>query len=182
MNTAGQYHCVNAESRIRCTALGGPNSAALTTDQRGAGFPRIDHSVVDIGAYEKTFVPPPPSADLGVSKTASSEESLADRDIVYTITVTNGGPNDAATVVLQDPLPLDMTFVSLPPVGGGWSCTTPMVGTNGLVQCTNPSLAVESTTVTLTVTFRRAHRRNQYHNRRHRRTPAIRNRSITVAD
>jgi uncharacterized repeat protein (TIGR01451 family) len=126
------------------------NSVALTTDQRGTGFPRFENSVVDIGAFEKTFVPPPPSADLSVLKAVGSEESPADRDVVYTITVTNAGPNDAATVVLQDPLPLDMTFVSLPPVGGGWSCTTPMVGTNGLVQCTNPSLAVGSTVFTLT--------------------------------
>jgi uncharacterized repeat protein (TIGR01451 family) len=95
-------------------------------------------------------VPPPPSADLSVLKAVGSEESPADRDVVYTITVTNAGPNDAATVVLQDPLPLDMTFVSLAPVGGGWSCTTPMVGTNGLVQCTNPTLPVGSTVFTLT--------------------------------
>ena len=32
-----------------------PSSAALTTDQRGAGFPRIDHGTVDMGSYEGTF-------------------------------------------------------------------------------------------------------------------------------
>jgi hypothetical protein len=31
------------------------NSVALTTDQRGTGFPRFENSVVDIGAFEKTF-------------------------------------------------------------------------------------------------------------------------------
>jgi len=127
------------------------NNLALTTDQRGTGFPRFENSVVDIGAFEKTFGPPPPSANLSVVKGVSVEQSLADQHIVYTITVTNGGPNNAAMVVLQDPLPLDMTFVSLPSVGGGWDCTPlPTMGTNGLVQCTNPSLPVGSTVFTLT--------------------------------
>jgi hypothetical protein len=36
-----------------------------------------------------------------------------------------------------------MTFVSLASPAG-WTCTTPAVGTNGTVSCTNPSLAAGS--------------------------------------
>ena len=119
---------------------------ALTTDQRGAGFPRIVHGTVDIGSLEEPFTPPPPSADLGVTKNVNADSSLPDRDIVYTITVTNSGPDAAASAVLNDPLPGSgpsrMTFVSLS-MPAGWSCPgLPSPGTTGTINCTNPSLAV----------------------------------------
>jgi hypothetical protein len=140
------------------------NNAALTTDQRGTGFPRIEHSVVDIGAYEKTFVPPPPTADVSVSKAAGNEESLTNRDIVYTITVTNAGPDAAASVALNDTLPGDLTFVSMP-TPAGWSCATPSVGSGGVVNCTNSSLAVSSVVVfTLTVHIPVSTSETDYHN------------------
>jgi CSLREA domain-containing protein len=128
------------------------NNNALATDQRGVGFPRIVHGTVDIGAFEAPFTPPPPSANIGVIKTVNTDSSLADRDIVYTITVTNSGPDAAANADLNDPLPGSgpsrMTFVSLSPSSPpGWSCTTPSVGATGTVDCTNPSLAASGSQV-----------------------------------
>jgi hypothetical protein len=32
-----------------------PNASALTTDQRGIGFTRIDHGTVDMGAFEGQY-------------------------------------------------------------------------------------------------------------------------------
>lgn len=40
----------------------GNNVANLTTDQRGAGFPRVLGAATDIGAYEGTVAPPVPTA------------------------------------------------------------------------------------------------------------------------
>jgi CSLREA domain-containing protein/uncharacterized repeat protein (TIGR01451 family) len=132
-------------------------NTALMYDQRGMGFPRIQNGTVDIGAFEKLFVPPPPSADLAVTKSANADSSLADRDVVYTITVVNFGPDAAANVTMNDtqtqldpgasiPTAGTMTFVSLSSPAG-WSCTTPAVGVSGPVSCTNPSLAVSSSEV-----------------------------------
>jgi uncharacterized repeat protein (TIGR01451 family) len=85
-----------------------------------------------------------PTSDLGVTKLASAGTSPADRDVRYTITVTNGGPAAAANVALNDTLPGDMTFVSVFSPAG-WSCAShPAVGAGGTVTCTNPSLAVTS--------------------------------------
>jgi uncharacterized repeat protein (TIGR01451 family) len=78
------------------------------------------------------------NADLGVTKLAA-DEVLANTDVTYTITVTNGGPDAAANATLNDPLPGNLTFVSLF-APAGWSCTTPAVGSTGTVFCTNPSL------------------------------------------
>lgn len=89
------------------------------------------------------------NADLGVIKLASADEVLANGDVTYTITVTNSGPDPAANATMNDPLIGNMTFVSLS-APGGWSCTTPAVGVNGTVNCTNPSLPLtNSQTFTL---------------------------------
>ena len=79
------------------------------------------------------------NADLGVIKLVSADEVLVDDDVTYTINLSNASSDPAPNASLNDPLPGDMTFVSLSsPVG--WSCTTPAVGANGTVNCTNPSL------------------------------------------
>jgi uncharacterized repeat protein (TIGR01451 family) len=74
--------------------------------------------------------------------TAASGETLT-----YTITITNPGPSFGADLVVDDVLPAGLFFVSAS--GSGWSCTTPATGTNGAIQCTNPQLALGSTTLTL---------------------------------
>ncbi len=93
-----------------------------------------------------------PSADLAVTKSGSSGSVNVNANLTYTITVTNNGPSAAASASLSDALPAGVNFVSLAPPAG-WTCTTPAVGANGTVTCTNPSLASgASATFTLVVT------------------------------
>jgi uncharacterized repeat protein (TIGR01451 family)/fimbrial isopeptide formation D2 family protein len=58
-----------------------------------------------------------PSADLVVTKSQPSATVNAGGTIVYTVTVTNNGPNTANNVVVTDTLPTGTTFVSV--TGGG---------------------------------------------------------------
>ena len=51
------------------------------------------------------------TADLAVTFTTSAITSLTN-PIVYTLTVTNGGPSDVPVVTLQDTLPTNVTYVS----------------------------------------------------------------------
>jgi uncharacterized repeat protein (TIGR01451 family) len=63
-------------------------------------------------------------------------------DVTYIVTVTNLGPDAAADVALNDPIPAGMTFVSYAQDSGpAFACTTPSVGSGGNVQCTIASLA-----------------------------------------
>ncbi|MBV9497210.1 MAG: ExeM/NucH family extracellular endonuclease, partial [Acidobacteria bacterium] len=101
-----------------------------------------DHDPVIVGLFG--------SADLAVTKTDSPDPVTAGSNLTYTITVTNNGPDAAASASMSDTLPAGTTFVSLPAVGG-WSCTTPAVGAGGAVTCTNASMAVGSAVFTLTV-------------------------------
>ncbi len=51
---------------------------------------------------------------------------------------------------MSDPLPIGTTFQSIT-TPSGWTCTTPAIGSNGTVSCTNPSFAVGSANFTVVV-------------------------------
>jgi uncharacterized repeat protein (TIGR01451 family) len=79
-------------------------------------------------------------ADLSLSKSAPATAAV-DTDFNYILTVSNAGPNAAASVRMTDTLPGTLLFVSLS-APSGWACTTPTPGTNNApVVCTKPSLA-----------------------------------------
>ncbi|MDX6406725.1 MAG: trimeric autotransporter adhesin [Blastocatellia bacterium] len=139
------------------------NNVALATDQRGTGFPRKidgggakpDEPTVDIGAVEVTPTAASPGAELTVVKTVDRDTVVPDRDLTYTIVITNSGADTAVGATMEDKLPLiskfnsghdpqsfteDTQFVSLTkPIGSDWSCSTPAVGSGGSLHCTKPT-------------------------------------------
>jgi CSLREA domain-containing protein len=129
------------------------NAFGLTTDQRGFVRPTDDQSIAnadggdgsDIGAYEFGAATPP-TADLSITKVDSQDPVTQGNNFTYTITVANSGPQGATNVVMDDPLPAGVTFVSATPSQG--SCT----GT-ATVNCTLGTIAsAANATVLITVT------------------------------
>src|SRR5207245_1602914 len=88
-------------------------------------------------------------ADLSITKTDSPDPVRPGGSLTYTVSVTNGGPNAAASVTMNDPLPALTTFQS-ETHPAGWTCTTPAVGSTGTVSCTTASLA-SGATATFTI-------------------------------
>ncbi len=89
--------------------------------------------IVTVGVVPAAFAQ---SADLAVTKNGPSTAS-AGSDVSFDVTIFNFGPDDSATVSLDDPLPPGMTFVSATQNNGpAFSCSTPTVGTNGTITCT----------------------------------------------
>ena len=80
-------------------------------------------------------------ADLGITKTGPAS-IVAGNNLVYTITVTNTGPSDAAGVVVSDATPAGLTFVS-----NTGDCTTAFPCALGVV----PAGATRTITATFTV-------------------------------
>jgi uncharacterized repeat protein (TIGR01451 family) len=68
------------------------------------------------------------SADLGVTKSGGMAGLTPGGNITYTVTLTNNGPNTALTVVLNDPIPVNTTFVSAASSNPSFAITQPAVG------------------------------------------------------
>src|SRR5687767_5050205 len=80
-------------------------------------------------------------ADVAVTKTGPAM-AAAGSNVVWQVGVTNFGPDAAANVVLNDPLPAGMTFVAVSQTGGpAFVCSTPAVGDPGAIACSAAALA-----------------------------------------
>ena len=89
------------------------------------------------------------SADLAVTK-AGPATVVAGGNVSYTVDATNNGPSNASNVTLTDTLPADVTFVSVTPSNGGWTCSN---AGNASVTCDRPNWnSGASTTFTIVVT------------------------------
>jgi uncharacterized repeat protein (TIGR01451 family) len=118
----------------------------LTDDQRFFLRPIaiLDPNVpiCDIGAFElQTF-----SFDLTKDDGLSGASVEVGESFTYTMILTNNGPGDATDVILNDPLPAQVDFVSFTTSQG--DCTA----VNDVVNCTlGDMLHGQSATVTVTV-------------------------------
>ena len=123
-----------------------PDGSALTPPRvmfaPATPYRASDHDPVIVGLFQV--------ADLAITKVDTPDPVTAGNNLTYTITVTNNGPDAAASASWSDTLPAGTTFVSMPTVAG-WSCATPTVGLGGTVSCTQASFAVGSSVFTLTV-------------------------------
>ncbi len=95
---------------------------------------------------------PTPSADLALTKTDAPDPVTAGNNLTFVLTSTNNGPSSANNVVIADPLPTAVTFVSAAPSAGG-SCVTPVVGGTGTVTCTWAGTTVTGAANARTVTI-----------------------------
>ncbi|MEA2336578.1 MAG: uncharacterized protein QOE82_585, partial [Thermoanaerobaculia bacterium] len=111
-----------------------------------------DPNQANNSAVATTTVTPPPSADLGITKSTPTTNAAPGASVTFTIVVTNHGPDTATTVTMTDPLPASLLFQSIN-APAGFSCTTPSVGSTGTITCNGSSLANgASATFTLVVT------------------------------
>jgi uncharacterized repeat protein (TIGR01451 family)/fimbrial isopeptide formation D2 family protein len=69
----------------------------------------------------------PKAADLSLTKTVDNDEPNAGSNVTFTLTVANAGPNAAGGIVVHDPLPAGLTYVSdtgqgaYDPATGDWA-------------------------------------------------------------
>lgn len=89
-------------------------------------------------------------SDLRIEKTDASDPINAGDQLTYTLTVTNDGPDDAAGVVVVDPLPIGVTFVS-GDVGGNSNLVNFNAGTNEVTATIGPLANGANGVVTITV-------------------------------
>jgi uncharacterized repeat protein (TIGR01451 family) len=92
-------------------------------------------------------------ADVSVVKTIAPGQAAAGAPLVYTITVANVGPSNAATVLLADLVPAGTSFLSIVQTSGlSFGLSSPAVGGAGSIAGVIGSLASgSSATFTVTV-------------------------------
>lgn len=87
---------INAGSNAKATDQ---NNNPLTTDGRGAGFPRINNATVDMGAYETLLIP----ANTTTTITADTPDpSTQGQSVTVSYTVTSGAGTPTGNVTVSD--------------------------------------------------------------------------------
>lgn len=66
----------------------------------------------------------PMAVDLALTKTVDDDTPQVDQNLAFTLTLTNSGPDDATNVVVSDPLPAGMAFVSSNASQGSYDAAT----------------------------------------------------------
>ena len=143
--SSGSAGCVIAAGTFTCTTSAPLASGASVSFQLTLGIP-ADYALPSVSNTatigSSPIVDPNPandsatdvdtvatSADLAITKTDAVDPVVLGDNVVYTITVTNNGPSDAAGVDVTDALPGFTTFISATPSQG--SCSQAA----GIVTC-----------------------------------------------
>lgn len=79
-----------------------------------------------------------PTSDVSVTKVANAATVRAGDEVTYTITAKNNGPSVANNVVVTDPLPTGVNFVSATSTKGTCTGTTTVTCNIGTLQATAP--------------------------------------------
>ena len=91
--------------------------------------------VDSISLQDSTFDCCAPSADVGVSQSATPNPAGVGQNLTYTLTITNGGPSAASSLAVTDALPSNVTFVSASPgclnLGNSIACTIGRLNAGG---------------------------------------------------
>ena len=85
-----------------------------------------------------------PITDLAITKTVDVSSANIGSDVVFTLTVTNNGPNDATGVIVTDKIPLGYTFVS-DNASGAYNSVTGIWTIGNLVNGANASIEITAT-------------------------------------
>jgi uncharacterized repeat protein (TIGR01451 family) len=150
---AWTYNTVSS-TQFTCTASMSPNTSASTTFVMtvvsGTAPGTKITNTVSIGpiandpnpnnntAQAISYVASPTQADVAIVKTASPQPVEPASPLTYTLQVTNNGPAVAQNLVVTDPLPSQVTFVSVSIPASEGTCSQ----ASGTVTCDISSLSV----------------------------------------
>jgi uncharacterized repeat protein (TIGR01451 family) len=130
---------------VRAEAVGGSTiSNTVTVNWTGPGGGGTNNGSTSVSVT---------GADLSMTQVASATAVAPGATITYTETITNNGPNTAATPTLYQQTPPNTTFSSITPPTG-WTCgTAPASGGTGQVICSITGGTMNSSTSSGTFTF-----------------------------
>jgi uncharacterized repeat protein (TIGR01451 family) len=96
--------------------------------------------------------PQPPTADIAVTKTVDNPTPRVEGAIIFTVTVTNNGPNAATSVVVSDPTPAGLSFVTVMTATGSYNSGTGVWTIGALAVGQSATLTMQGSVLEATVT------------------------------
>jgi len=120
------------------------NQATVAYNGASLGTPFTSQSDGDpntAGTQPTTVVVGSAQARLAITKVGTPNPVVAGQNLTYTLHVDNNGPNNATGVLVSDPLPATLTFVSAT-ASPAWTISAPAVGATGTVQFSASDLPV----------------------------------------
>jgi large repetitive protein len=119
------------------------NSAQITAADQFDGDSTVNNNVSTEDDQASVTVTPN-SADLSITKQVNDASPDANQSVVFSVTLTNSGPQSATGVIVADQLPAGLTFVSSTPSGsttynsgtGVWTVGTLASGASATLQIT----------------------------------------------
>lgn len=94
---------------------------------------------------QQTVVVTPQVIDLSLGMTVNQPRPLVGREVTFTLTLANAGPNTATGVAVRSPLPTGLTFVSANPSVGTYSSATGLWTLPSLAANANATLQLVAT-------------------------------------
>jgi uncharacterized repeat protein (TIGR01451 family) len=130
------------EAGLDLTALGLPSHlSSFLAETRSSTSLNAALADFAVGTFP-TF-----TADVAVTKAVDNPSPDVGDTVTFTVTATNNGPNDATGVVVYDPLPAGLTFVSASPSQGTYDSTTGKWTVGGIARGQSATLQLRATVV-----------------------------------
>ncbi|MBI2779295.1 MAG: DUF11 domain-containing protein [Gammaproteobacteria bacterium] len=118
-------------------AIGNGACPSPPFDQRQFGRPGLNKLSCDIGAVETGGIGTAKKVDLEVQNSANVPTVVLNGSVIYTLTVTNHGPDIAEGIILTDKLPAGVSYA-------GWAQPVPSTNPAGVV-CAAPTPSADFT-------------------------------------
>lgn len=126
------------------------SSAALTISARYDGPGRVTNTASITASDQPDPTPNTPTsvsvpsqiADLSLTKSVSSATPNVGSNITFTVIVSNAGPDGATGVVVADPLPVGLSFVSAAPSQGSYNAASGDWGVGSIANGSSATLAI----------------------------------------
>jgi uncharacterized repeat protein (TIGR01451 family) len=122
------FGTISNSSSASATITVSPTTAGTITNTASATSAATDTVPGNNAASVVTAVTA--GADLSISQSASPTTTLVSSNVTFTITVSNRGPSTASSVMVSDPMPPGMSFVS-----STLSAGATLTQSNGVLSC-----------------------------------------------
>ncbi|MEA2681695.1 MAG: hypothetical protein QOK05_23, partial [Chloroflexota bacterium] len=115
------------------------NTATRTAGDQPDGTPANDSASASVTGQQ---------ADIAITKTVNNAAPNVGTNVTFTVTAANNGPSAATGVVVADPLPAGLVFVSATPSQGAYNNVTGTWTVGGLANGVSATLQVVATVAT----------------------------------